>query len=409
MEEKRTPQLRFPEFQGEWEEKKLEDLSSKIGDGIHSTPVYDDYGEYFFINGNNLVDGKVVFNETTKKVSEEEFTNHKNNLEELTLLLSINGTIGNIAFYNNEKVLLGKSAAYINFQDKTLQKFLYHLLQTHNVKRFFNSELTGTTIRNLSLKTIRSTKLLIPSLPEQEKIATFLTTVDKRIGLLTEKKAQLEQYKKGVMQQLFSQQIRFTQANGTPYPDWEEKKLGKVFSIFNGYAFSSADSSDNGVRWIKIADVGIDMINDENKSFLPTEFSEKHKKFLLNEGDYVVALTRPYLNHKLKIARISKAELPALLNQRVGKIETNNNLEFIYQLLHHNELSYKIENNIAGTDPPNLSPNEIKNLKLLIPSLPEQQKIAAFLSAIDARIATVQQQIIQTQTWKQGLLQGMFV
>ncbi len=106
------PYLRFPEFvnEGEWEEKTLDNLTTKISDGIYTTPNYDDSGEYYFINGNNLIDGKICIDEKTKKVSAEEYIRHKKDLGESTILLSINGTIGNIAKYENEKVVLGKSA-----------------------------------------------------------------------------------------------------------------------------------------------------------------------------------------------------------------------------------------------------------------------------------------------------------
>src|SRR5665648_345709 len=98
----------------DWEVFTLEKLSSRIGDGIHSTPKYSDNSDYFFVNGNNLKEGKIVISADTKMVSEDEYNIQKRGLDNSTLLLSINGTIGNIAYYNNENIVLGKSAAYIN-------------------------------------------------------------------------------------------------------------------------------------------------------------------------------------------------------------------------------------------------------------------------------------------------------
>ena len=115
--------------------------------------------------------------------------------------------------------------------------------------------------------------------------------------------------------------------------EWKEKKIKNIFSIFQGYAFSSNDSVTDGVRWLKIADVDIQQMNCRTPSFLPHEFVNKYNKFLVKKGDYVIALTRPILNNKLKIAKIDDNYDGALLNQRVGKILTKENSHFVYFLL----------------------------------------------------------------------------
>ena len=123
--------------------------------------------------------------------------------------MSINGTIGNLAFYNMENVVLGKSAAYINLNESSINKmFFYYYLQTRQIKLFYLKELTGTTIANLSLKSIRKTPTVIPSLEEQQKIADILSEADTKIEKEEQEKAQLEQLKKGLMQQLLTGQKR---------------------------------------------------------------------------------------------------------------------------------------------------------------------------------------------------------
>lgn len=200
-----VPKYRFPEFEkdGEWVEKPLEKLTDKIGDGIHTTPTYDPTGDYYFINGNNLIDGKIIVEEKTKRVSTSEFEIHKKDLTEKTIFLSINGTIGNVAFYNNEKVVLGKSACYITPSKKLNTVFLYYSLQSPRINDYFNSELTGSTIKNLSLKSIRETAINLPSEIEQQKIASCLSSLDALITAQAEKIEQLQQHKKGLMQGLF--------------------------------------------------------------------------------------------------------------------------------------------------------------------------------------------------------------
>lgn len=252
-------------------------------------------------------------------------------------------------------------------------------------------------------------KIFVPKVAEQKKITLFLNTLDKKKEQLKLKKAYLDEYKKGIMQKIFAQEIRFKDENGNEFPDWERKKIGDIFYIFNGYAFSSLDSNENGVTWVKIADVGIQRMKQDNLSFLPSEFLNKYKKFILKKGDYVIALTRPILNGELKIASIDDFFNNSLLNQRVGKLVSDNNLTFIYYMLQLKYLIKSIENNIAGTDPPNLSPKEIDFIKIDIPKLKEQEKIANFLATIDDKISRTQAQIENTQEYKKGLLQKMFV
>jgi type I restriction enzyme S subunit len=200
-----VPRLRFPEFEGdgEWVENKLEKLTEKIGDGIHMTPKYDDSGNYFFINGNNLLNGKIYVDEKTKKVSQQEYMKHKKELKETTVLLSINGTIGNVAFCNNKGVILGKSVCHITPNHELSSLFLYYTLQSPKITRYFLSELTGTTIKNLSLRTIRETILSLPTIKEQKKIAHCLSAVVDLTTAQAEKIEQLQQHKKGLMQGLF--------------------------------------------------------------------------------------------------------------------------------------------------------------------------------------------------------------
>ncbi|AGK57019.1 type I restriction-modification system specificity determinant [Hyphomicrobium denitrificans 1NES1] len=157
-----------------WTVLKLSQLTSRIGDGLHGTPKYVDASPFHFINGNNLVDGSISIRPTTRCVGEAEYLNHRVDLDETTLLMSINGTIGNVACYNYEKVILGKSAAYIKCNKRILRSFLFYYLQSPTVTEHYKLEVTGTTIFNLSLDSIRGTKVALPSVTEQLEIANFL-------------------------------------------------------------------------------------------------------------------------------------------------------------------------------------------------------------------------------------------
>ncbi len=208
MQQLITGEKRLPGFSEEWEVKTLENITTEIGDGIHSTPQYVLYSDFFFVNGNNLIDNSIKITDNTMCVSEIEYNRHKKKLNLRTILLSINGTIGNIAIFNDEKVILGKSAAYINVNNSVSRSFIFYLLQSSSIKNYFEDELTGSTIRNLSLNTIRNTPILPPTLPEQQAIAQILSDMDTEIEALKQKRNKYKAIKQGMMQELLTGKTR---------------------------------------------------------------------------------------------------------------------------------------------------------------------------------------------------------
>jgi type I restriction enzyme S subunit len=170
-----------------WSVPKLIQLTSRIGDGLHSTPKYADGTGYYFVNGNNLKDGSILISNTAKEVPEDEYKRHTVSLGCGTVLLSINGTIGSVALYHNESIILGKSAAYINCETNLSRDFLMRYLQSSNASRYYDLEVTGTTISNLSLNSIRQMKVALPPLKEQADIAEYCETQIKKYDDLIDK------------------------------------------------------------------------------------------------------------------------------------------------------------------------------------------------------------------------------
>lgn len=386
------PKLRFPEFEGEWEEKKLGNVSIKIGDGLHGTPIYSEDSDIYFINGNNLIDGKVVINNTTKMVDIETFAKNNKGLNENTLLISINGTIGSVSRYRNEKVMLGKSVGYYIFNQDC--SFYYHLLRGDNVQNFFISELTGSTIKNLSLKTLRETKVLLPSLPEQTKIANFLTAVDEKITQLKKKKELLEQYKKGVMQKIFSQKLRFKDENGEDFAEWKVKKLGEVCDCLDNFRKPINNAERQKMKgdipyWgaNNVMDFVNDYLFDETIVLLAEDggnFDDYTEKPIAN-----ISYGKCWVNNHVHVLR--------------GKEILKNEFLF-YSIVHKNITGY-----VSGGTRAKLTKGEMLKIEINMPSLPEQTKISNFLSAIDNKINHCGKQIEKMEAWKKGLLQQMFV
>lgn len=178
-----------------WVWCRLEDLSYFIGDGIHGTPQYSPSGTFFFINGNNLNQGKIQIKNTTKKVSDDEASKYAVNLNENTLLVSINGTLGNYAFYQEEKIILGKSACYITLHPDVFKYYLALLIQTSYFQQYALGVATGSTIKNVSLKAMRYFTVPLPPLPEQQRIVARVEALMEEIDELEQTEKELEAIK----------------------------------------------------------------------------------------------------------------------------------------------------------------------------------------------------------------------
>ncbi|NQE53320.1 Type-1 restriction enzyme MjaXIP specificity protein [ANME-1 cluster archaeon GoMg3.2] len=300
----------------EWDVKTLENITTEIGDGIHSTPQYVPYSDIFFVNGNNLVDNSIKITDNTLCVSEYEYNKHKKRLNDRTILLSINGTIGNIAFFNDEKVILGKSAAYINVNNSTNKIFIFYILQSSGIKNYFEDELTGSTIRNLSLKTIRNTPIALPpTIEEQEAIASALSDVDALIAALAQLITKKRNIKRGAMQQLLTGKKRLPGFEGA----WEVKRLeGILQSAKLGGNYPNSEKETN-YPLIKMGNINRGFIDLSKIEFITTGYipSENDK---LEYGD-ILFNTRNTLELVGKVS-IWKNELPlAYYNSNLMRLE----------------------------------------------------------------------------------------
>ena len=188
LEEKPISKEEIPfEIPESWEWVRLRSVVSILGDGIHGTPKYDMTGTYFFINGNNLSKNKIVIKANTGKVNEEEFNKYRKELNDKTILVSINGTIGNVGHYNNEPVILGKSACYFNLMDVNLKEYVTTLLYTDYFLKYAKENATGSTIKNVSLAVMNDFLIPLPPLAEQHRIVAKIEELFSKIDKLKTK------------------------------------------------------------------------------------------------------------------------------------------------------------------------------------------------------------------------------
>ena len=186
-----------------WNTYTLAEMCDGIGDGLHGTPEYDENGEYPFINGNNLISGIIQINPSTKKVNKKTYEKHYIKISQNAILLSINGTLGRIAFYNSEQVMLGKSACYCNLRDEVNRIFVYNIMKTDAFARYLEDNATKSTIKNVGLKAIREYRLIMPPIPLQNQFSSFAERVDQQKQTVQQSLEKLEFMKKALMQEYF--------------------------------------------------------------------------------------------------------------------------------------------------------------------------------------------------------------
>ena len=197
------------EIPATWNWARLSNITSILGDGIHGTPEYDATGTVYFINGNNLSNGSIEIKADTKKVSEQEAEKHKRLLNSTTVLVSINGTLGNVAFYNGENVILGKSACYFNLMGNIDKQYIKHILETEYFTEYAKNVATGSTIKNVPLAGMRNFLIPVPPITEQHRIILGMVRLSHSIDCYNDAQTKLdllnnvlnEKLKKSVLQE----------------------------------------------------------------------------------------------------------------------------------------------------------------------------------------------------------------
>ncbi len=384
------PQLRFPEFKGEWEKKKLGEVAEKINSGktpLGGESVYTERG-ILFIRSQNVNDDKLSFENSTY-IPEEINNTMKNSVVKANdILLNITGaSLGRSCVVPNDFIIgnVNQHVCIIRLnKEESNPRFVQPILSSTKGQNIFISLQTGSGREGLNFESIKGIEISFPTLPEQTRIASFFTVIDKKISELKQKKALLEQYKKGVMQKLFSQELRFKDSDGKDFPDWERKKLGEVCEK-------------------KSSNISANKIEDNFGEYIIYGASGILKKvdFYEEENDYV-----SIIKDGAGVGRIvyCKGKSSVLGTMEIIKPKIQLNTYFLYCLLENIDFTKYI----TGSTIPHIYFKDYKNEDCGIPSLPEQTKIANFLSAIDEKINRTQKQIEQAEVWKKGLLQQMF-
>ncbi len=379
------PKLRFSQFESEWDQAKMHTLTSVLRCGIAATPTYVEEGVPFLSAQNVSRTGNINLNKYSF-ISEDYYRKLSKNhsLKKGDILYSrVGATYGNAAIFPYEGDFgVYVSLTHIRTREGISNSYMkYFLNSPYGKRQAFKGVFQGGGVPNLNVKVVEKFDVTYPSLPEQQKIAVFLSAVDKKLQLLQRKKELLEQYKKGVMQKLFSQEIRFKDEDGKDYPDWEEKYLGDILSIGSGRDYKHL-----------------------GKGNVP----------VFGTGGYMLSVDKPlYSGESVFIGRKGTIDKPFYYE---GDFWTVDTLFYTHQFngiipkfvfLIFQMINWKSHNEASGV--PSLSKSTIERILVNIPHYQEQMKIALFVFSLDEKIKSLDTQLLTAQQFKKGLLQQMFV
>lgn len=399
-----VPKLRFPEFSGEWIRQKLETKGKFFSGGTPLTTNKEFYngdipfiksGEIDKINTEQSITKKGLKNSSAKMVKKGD------------LLFALYGaTSGEVAISKIDGAI---NQAVLNIETNSNNIFLYNyfLKEKARIKQTYLQGGQG----NLSAKLVKSLKFNFPSITEQNKISSFLSKVDEKIDLLEKKQELWETYKKGMMQQIFSQKLRFKDENGEDYPDWEEKRLGDIGTTYTGLSGKTKEDFGNGYPFITYKSIfDKNIIELDRVEFVDVKSSEKQNT--VKYGDLFFT-TSSETAEEVGMASVLLDKIEGCyLNSfcfgfRLNSFE-NTSPEFMSFYLRSPFIRKEIKKLAQGSTRFNLSKKEMMKLKLEIPSIQEQLKIANLLSNIDLKLYFMVKNIEDSKVFKKGLLQQMF-
>lgn len=415
-----APKLRFKEFDEDWAASRIDEIASVTSGG---TPSRSN-SEYW--DGNipwvttSLVDFNVI------QTAEEFITQDglKNSSAKLfpknTILMAMYGqgiTRGKVALLGIEATT-NQACCAIKLNNSFDTHFIFqNLMNRYEEIRDLSND--GGQ-KNLSAGIIKEIEVVSPSKEEQTKIATFLSTVDEKISQLSQKLHLLGQYKQGIMQKLFNQQIRFKADDGSEFGDWIKVKFSESFVFHNTNSYSRALLAEVGeVMNIHYGDIHtkFSMLFDVSKEIVPflndqidsTKIAENQ---FLREGDLVIAdASEDYkdIGKAIEVVHLNNQKVVAGLHTYIARPIQPFALGFCGYLMQTFEVREQIKKLATGISVLGISKTNIGKVEIKLPCLEEQTKIANFLSSIDQKIDVVSEQLEQAKLWKKGLLQQMFV
>ena len=349
----------------EWKIYKLEDVCTALSDGLHKAPKFINGGDYIFVNAKNISNGFIVDNDPTKKSTYEEYLKYSSPLNETTVLYSIDGTIGNIALYRGEKCILGKGACYLNANPALLDRmYLYYELQAPRFKSYIDKMSTGSTIKHISLKTMRNYEMRVPSTSTQQQIVSVLKSLDDKIEVNRRINDNLEQQAQALFKSWFVDFEPFKDGEfidselGMIPKGWRVGTVYEYIDVIYGAPYKSSlfNEEKDGLPLIRIRDLKTNAPQFYTPEILPnTEYIEA--------GDVVAGMDAEFVPYLWLGDK-------GVLNQRCCKFKGKNDAICNYYILFlvKPELEY-VQNYKTGTTVSHLGKSDIDRFKLITPPI----------------------------------------
>lgn len=400
-----VPKLRFGEFEDDWNNHLLDDIATFLkGKGISKSELDDDgktecirYGE-LYIYYNELID------EVKSKTNLNNIVLSKANDVIIPASGETHLDIATASCVLRSGIALGGDLNIIRTDNNGV--FLSYYLNSK--KKFKIARLSqGSSVVHLYASQLKTLKLNLPSLPEQQKIASFLSAVDNKLQQLTKKKELLEEYKKGVMQKIFSQELSFKDDNGNSYPDWEEKRFGDLIDLVIDNRGKTPPISDEGIYLIEVNAIGRRNINyTKIKKFVSSNTFESWFRKYLTQGDVLFSTVG-----NTAVCSLYQERYKAGIAQNIVglRFKDDDDSTFMYYLLTEPLNNHKFKRIEMGAVQPSVKVSQMIHIFFSVPCFEEQQKISNFLTSLDGKIDLVSTQIENTKAFKKGLLQQMFV
>ena len=419
-----TPKLRFKEFDGDWANFNLGDISDIKTGPFGSTLHQKDYVEIGtpIITVEHL--GEVgLTSQNLPLVSDEDKVRLKSYmLDEGDLAFSRVGSVDRCAIITDkEKGWLFSGRILRVRPNKKLvhSKNLMYALKTEDAKYRIRSVAVGQTMPSLNTEILKNFSInLSNSVEEQTKIASFLSVVDEKISQLTQKHELLSQYKQGMMQKLFSQQIRFKADDGSEFGEWEEKTLidsvdTNIKWSFTGGPFGSnlksEDYTELGIRIIQLQNIGDGAFLNDYKIYTSPEKANELLSCNIYPDEILISKMGDPVARCCIVPKHHDRYVMCSDGIRLVVDKKNYSSIFMFYQINYQDFRQSASDVSTGSTRKRIGLSDLKQLPIKVPCLEEQTKIANFLSAIDQKIEVVAQQIEQAKQWKKGLLQQMFV
>ena len=408
-----APKLRFKEFDQKWGVDALQDqIDFLAGYAFDSKLMSNEPQKYQLIKMSNVYQNQLDLTRNPSYWTNIDSKIEKFLLKKGDIVLTLTGTVGktdygyNVEIDKDDKFLLNQRLVRLRAkQDLSDSKFIQYRISTDKFfYHFFYSSKGGTGNQsNVSIEDLKLLELNFPSKEEQTKIASFLSAVDEKISQLTQKHQLLSQYKQGMMQKLFSQQLRFKADDGSEFGEWENTVLGDIADIVGGGTPSTNNEEywSGDVVWLTPSEINQKFIGESKRTISELGVQKSSAKKL--------PIGTILFTSRATIGEVAIAIAEVTTNQGFQSFISNEITfnEFLYYWIVNNKKSF-IER-ASGSTFLEISKSKIQPMEISLPCLEEQTKIANFLSAIDQKIEVVAQQIEQAKIWKKGLLQQMFV